>query len=60
MLTPPPGGYDAEEETLHYKGPATNNVDTIAKDCSPEQLPLLAKEAAPDYSSATNKGKVIT
>ncbi|KAL8526391.1 hypothetical protein ACS0TY_015560 [Phlomoides rotata] len=55
MLAPPPGGYDAEDESMHYKSPA---LDAIAKDSSPEQLPLLAKEAAPDHSSATNKGKI--
>lgn len=59
MLTPPPGGYDGEDEDLPYKSPATNNSNAIAKGSS-HQLPLLAKETTPEYSSATNKGKVIT
>lgn len=58
MLAPPPGGYDAEDGNLPLKNPARSGHRALASDDSPEQLPLLAEDATPAYSSPTKKEKV--
>ncbi|KAL0282541.1 UNVERIFIED_CONTAM: protein PIN-LIKES 6 [Sesamum angustifolium] len=59
MLAPPPGGtFDVEDGNLPVKNPTRNSFNALAKDNSPEQLPLLAEEAIPAHSSVTKKEKV--
>ncbi|XP_051130595.1 protein PIN-LIKES 6 [Andrographis paniculata] len=59
MLAPPPGGtFDVDDENLSMKNHTRNNSNSLTKDNSPEQLPLLAEEAIRNHASITRKEKV--
>ncbi|KAL0375492.1 UNVERIFIED_CONTAM: protein PIN-LIKES 6 [Sesamum radiatum] len=59
MLAPPPGGtFDVEDGNLPVKNPMRNSFNALAKDNSPEQLPLLVEEAIPAHLSVTKKEKI--
>lgn len=62
MLAPPPGGtFDVEDGNLPVKNPSGNIGNSLAKDNSPEQIPLLAAgEDIPSHSSALKKDTVRT
>ncbi|KAL6574458.1 Protein PIN-LIKES 6 [Orobanche minor] len=59
MLAPPGGTFDVENGNLPVKNPSGNIGNALAKDNSPEQIPLLAAgEDIPANSSALKKDNV--